>query len=421
MSPFLSLSWNEQKKILRKLQFPLDLDMEFRTYYFEKSQIFLKFISTIGAAVYFLNVFTDWNSFPEIKTQALIIRSIASLIILSIYPFSFIHNYKKYHDIYGLFVYFVASFGLIFIMYLGEGHLSDLYHSGLILIMVAYLTFGRMKFRYATFGALIIVLSYLGIMIQKMGSLNSILLHNFSNLTGISILCILLVYIIEYSLRKEFLQMKLLENEVDMSNQLLLNILPEKIAKELKIHGSVKPVFFPSVTVLFADFVGFTKFADDTSADNLILELDEYFSKFDSIIKKYSLEKIKTIGDAYMACSGLPEENKDHAYNAIHAAKEMLQFADERNHKNQGKGLHKIRIGLHSGPLVAGVIGDTKFTYDVFGDTVNLANRMETASEPGSINISKGTFDLISNKFQCIERGKIAVKGKGLVEMYFVS
>jgi class 3 adenylate cyclase len=207
--------------------------------------------------------------------------------------------------------------------------------------------------------------------------------------------------------------------EKKKSDELLLNILPSDTAEELKITGSAKAKHYPSVTVLFADFRGFTLLSEKLEADVLVKELNFFFSAFDKIVAKYNIEKIKTIGDAYMCAGGLPMANETHADDVVKAAIEMRDFI--REHRSLTSDLSfEIRIGVNTGPVVAGIVGLRKFAYDIWGDTVNIASRMETCSEPGKINISGSTHELIKDRFHCVYRGKINAKNKGEIDMYFV-
>lgn len=199
--------------------------------------------------------------------------------------------------------------------------------------------------------------------------------------------------------------------------KLLLNILPLEVANELKATGSSEARHFGNVTVLFTDFVDFTGISQKLSPQDLVKEVDYLFKEFDDIIERNKLEKIKTIGDAYMAVCGLPDEYPNHAHRAVQAALEIRDFIQD--YFDQG-GLFRIRIGLHSGPVVAGIVGVKKFQYDIWGDTVNTAARMEQNSVPGKVNISGETNALIQPDFKVEYRGKIAAKNKGEVDMYFV-
>jgi len=213
-----------------------------------------------------------------------------------------------------------------------------------------------------------------------------------------------------------------IEREKEKSDELLLNILPAETAEELKEKGEAKARRYDMVTILFTDFKGFTELSSTLSPEALVKEIHHCYKTFDEIMTKYHVEKIKTIGDAYMAAGGLPVSNMTHPIDVTNAALEILDFMNSLKEKRQlsGKPYFDIRIGIHSGPVVAGIVGIKKFAYDIWGDTVNIASRMESNSEPGKINIFSSTFELIKDQFSCTPRGKIAVKGAGEKLMYFV-
>jgi adenylate cyclase len=219
-----------------------------------------------------------------------------------------------------------------------------------------------------------------------------------------------------------FTQRNKIKNGKKRSDELLLNILPETIAEELKAKGTAEAKLLDSVTVLFTDFKGFTQLSEKLNAKQLVAEINECFSVFDQIMTKHNIEKIKTIGDAYMAAGGLPILNTTHATDVINAALDIQQFMQEHKTKKEasGKLFFEIRIGVHSGPVVAGIVGVKKFAYDIWGDTVNTASRMESSGEAGKINISGSTYELVKEKFTCVHRGKIHAKNKGEIDMYFV-
>ncbi len=210
--------------------------------------------------------------------------------------------------------------------------------------------------------------------------------------------------------------------ERDKSEKLLLNILPHKIAEELKVSDRVTPVNYENASVLFTDFVGFTRYAENLKPSELVQKLDGHFRSFDAIASKYNMEKIKTIGDAYMAVGGLPEKNASHPVDAILTAMEIKQYMQYNAKLDKEKNMEpwRLRLGIHTGNLVAGVIGEKKFAYDVWGDAVNIASRMESSSEPDKINISKDTNQLVQKYFQCVYRGEIEAKNKGKIQMFFV-
>lgn len=224
--------------------------------------------------------------------------------------------------------------------------------------------------------------------------------------------------------RNKFIQKtsKIIEYEKNRSENLLLNILPEETALELKENGSVKAKKFNSVSVLFTDFKGFTQYAENLEPEELVKSIDFYFSKFDEIMEKYDLEKIKTVGDSYMCVGGLPFATSDHAVKIVQAAFEIIQFVEEaKNNEINNLTQFDVRVGINSGPVVAGVVGIKKFSYDIWGDTVNVASRMETAAETGKINISENTYHLIKEVFNCNYRGVIEVKNRSSLKMYYVN
>ncbi|MCX6199407.1 MAG: tetratricopeptide repeat protein [Bacteroidetes bacterium] len=228
-----------------------------------------------------------------------------------------------------------------------------------------------------------------------------------------------------------------LKKERDRSENLLLNILPAEVAEELKAKGTADAKLFNDVTVLFTDFTDFTIISEKLSPQQLVDELHDCFSAFDKICEKYSIEKIKTVGDAYLAVSGLPLANPNHAGDMVNAALEINQFIAKRIKEREskalsfGEGLGEVRIGIHSGSVVAGIVGIKKFAYDIWGDTVNTAARMEQNSEAGKINISQTTYELLNRNSTSLRsgispftfeyRGEIEAKNKGKLKMYFVN
>ena len=224
------------------------------------------------------------------------------------------------------------------------------------------------------------------------------------------------------SYRKLQEQNTVITKEKERSDALLRNILPDETAEELKRNGFVQAKQYDSVSVLFTDFKDFSMRAELLSPQELVSEIDFYYKAFDRILDECDLEKIKTIGDAYMGAAGLPVLDPNHATKALRAALRIRDFVDREKEERRLSGKHSfdVRIGVNSGPVVAGVVGHRKFAYDIWGDTVNLASRMESCSEPGRVNISESTHSLIKDRFQCTYRGKLNVKSKGEVEMYFV-
>lgn len=211
-----------------------------------------------------------------------------------------------------------------------------------------------------------------------------------------------------------------IEREQKRSDELLLNILPEEIMRELKETGKTRAYSYEQVSVIFADFKDFSKISATLTPEVLVEALEDYFEAFDNIIKDYDIEKIKTVGDAYICASGIPVANNSNAFIAVEVAQKFLDVIDAYKIKRKDKVLFDIRIGIHTGPVVAGVVGIKKFAYDIWGDTVNTAARMQENGETNLINVSQSTYDLIKDKYDCSYRGKISAKNKGEIDMYFI-
>jgi class 3 adenylate cyclase len=229
-------------------------------------------------------------------------------------------------------------------------------------------------------------------------------------------------FLMEGFLKNKAALLKLIKEEHEAAERLLLNIFPEETARELKEKGSVKAKSYPAATVMFTDFVEFSAFARTLSAEELVEHIDLYFNAFDDIICKHGLEKIKTIGDSYMCVGGIPSPRSDHARAMLKAALEIRHFVlNQREEKLQQLGYpFDIRIGLHTGPVTAGVVGSSKMIYDIWGETVNLASRMEQNCEANRINISEDTYALVDGDFHCVYRGRFPAKHVGEIEMYYV-
>ena len=240
-------------------------------------------------------------------------------------------------------------------------------------------------------------------------------------LIGLGLLSLIAV-IIYRNYRHKIKTNKILDSRNAQIQLLLLNILPEEVAQELQANGIATPRYYERASVLFTDFKGFTKLAENLSPWEVVSELNDYFMAFDDIIEKYELEKIKTIGDSYMCAGGIPTENESHLVNIIKAGLEMQEYISARNKERIEANMPKwdIRIGINTGPLVAGVVGKKKYAYDIWGSTVNVASRMESNGEPGRVNISAATYELIKDKYRCTYRGKIFAKNIGEIDMYFV-
>jgi class 3 adenylate cyclase/TPR repeat protein len=255
-------------------------------------------------------------------------------------------------------------------------------------------------------------------------------------LAAFAVLALIIIYLVIRGLRyarrtnkvlvKQKNEIERQKDEIDYqrerSDKLLLNILPEETAEELKEKGSATPKQYEMVSVLFTDFKGFTNIAEKLTPQELVAELNNCFLEFDKIIDNHKLEKIKTIGDAYMCAGGIPVANTTNPTDIVEAGLEIKSFMDKLKAEREAKGMDfwELRIGIHTGPVVAGVVGKNKFAYDIWGDAVNTASRMESSGIPGKVNISGETYQLIKDKFSCTYRGKIKAKNKGEIDMYIV-
>jgi class 3 adenylate cyclase/tetratricopeptide (TPR) repeat protein len=230
---------------------------------------------------------------------------------------------------------------------------------------------------------------------------------------------VIIAFLIYYMYKKQRYTNKLIQIEKEKTDSLLLNILPIEIAKELKEKGETTPQSFDNVTVIFSDLVNFTETVSKFKPEKVINELNELFTQFDNIMEKNNCERIKTIGDAYLAVCGMPEPNPDHAVNIVKSAIEMIRYIQNRNSNNEIRW--SVRIGIHTGSVVGGVVGIKKYIYDIFGDTINTTSRIETQSLPMQINISETTYELVKNEFTFTENKTVDVKGKGEIKMYMLS
>jgi class 3 adenylate cyclase len=236
------------------------------------------------------------------------------------------------------------------------------------------------------------------------------------------VLVFLIALLIFRNYREKVKTNKILDQQKDQIENLLLNILPSEVAKELQVKGHATPRNYDSVAVMFTDFKSFTTHADKLSPRELVEELNACFIAFDNVIEKYNLEKIKTIGDSYMCAGGIPSPDENRAHNIIRASLEIQDYILLYNKRRieSGQEPWDLRIGVHVGPVVAGVVGKKKYAYDIWGSTVNIASRMETNGVPGHVNISAATYEMVKDEFNCTYRGKIYAKNVGDIDMYFV-
>ncbi len=353
---------------------------------------------------------------------AAITVSVVSIVatILNILVFYFSKNYKLFKITQLVILVF---FG--FLDHVILGGFVDGSGVGLCAILAAMGALIFTDVRTARFFFLLFIIGVIGVGIWEF----TIIEHSFRMPRKLSLTFFILNYvfigaivyfIVESAFIKSTAFQEQLEKEKAKTESLLLNILPSEIAIELKNSGWTKARGYASATVVFSDIIGFSSTARYLTPGKLVEELGLYFGAFDDIMEKYGLEKIKTIGDAYMFVGGIPTESNTHAHDAVRAALEMQKEVERIRNSGQISFPFTLRVGIHSGPIVAGVVGRKKFVYDVWGETVNMAARMEQKGEAGRVNISESTYYLVQNEFTCTPRGKISAKNVGDIEMFFV-
>jgi class 3 adenylate cyclase len=395
-----------------------DLEIKFRV---EHDEFLAKAVRTgvpqsiilevIGIAIiYFI--------YPEYFKVFCLVLGIPSLLI---FPFFIFTSYKTWYKGYNLIsvalLNFIIGAQLIFMSFTLPGFE---YPALIGLIMLAFFGLYLYQIRQASMVAIalppLIFYQYFIITYEAIGTSDLVLMSFW--IWAIIVFAMIVSRLSENKERGLFIYRQIIKEEQQKSDRLLLNILPKSVADELKETGKATTKKYDNVTILFTDFKDFTALVASIPAVKLVEELNDIFGRFDDIMDEFQIEKIETIGDAYMAACGLPEENSDHALKCVGAAQRMISFLNERNRKS--KIQWNMRVGIHSGPVVAGVVGKKKFAYDLFGDTINTASRIETNGEEGKINISETTYNLIKGNYTCIPRGQIHAKGKGKLDMYFV-
>ena len=344
-----------------------------------------------------------------------------SILFPILWPFSLYLNYKHYYIAAKLYFSY-ASLICISLNALQVGREADNHLFLLLLSIFAFYSYPPKQMKYITLVSLSSLFCFIGIEVY-LTSHHPILdappsFFQVARLISLVALCILVYVLTLYNYKTLHTAQDLLEIEHQKSETLLLNILPPVIADRLKASSAVIADRTNEATILFADVVGFTVLSQTMEPEKLVALLNDLFTEFDSITKAYNLEKIKTIGDAYMVAGGIPEARRDHCEAVALCALEMQSIM----RKGISKDLQdfKVRIGIHTGPVVAGVIGKSKFIYDLWGDSVNTASRMESHGVEDKIHVSKEVYLKLKDKFEFEDKREIQVKGKGLMETYFL-
>jgi class 3 adenylate cyclase len=409
-----------------RLRFPDDVEKAFRDDYFRNSIVIARTAIILTIVLYGLFGILDIYAAPLSKHViwgirfTVVIPFLLCALLLSYRSF-FCHVMQLILSLGALTVGF-GILAMIAILSSGEpGY--HLYYAGLMLVIVGTHTILRLRFVYATLSTILIVAGYelIGIVHQRLlASPDGVLFFISNNFFFISsnIIGMTASYFLEVYIRRDFAQRLRLAQEQEKAERLLLNILPREIAATLKDQERIIADHYPGASILFADVVDFTPMSASMMPAEIVGLLNEVFSQFDNLIEQYDLEKIKTIGDCYMVAAGVPRPRPDHAHALARMGLEILKYVEGRTFGN-GKQV-ALRIGINSGPVVAGVIGRKKFIYDLWGDAVNVASRMESHGMGGTIQITTNTYELIKDDFVCEPHGTILVKGKGEMPVWRV-
>ena len=395
------------------------LEQNFRASHTKKTLQQVRIALILGAIIYSVFSVLDFIVLKQVTNDALIVRfafAVPAFIVgLSL---SYVDYFRKKLQFLVSVLVFIAGLGVAIISVIYQEATSDLYLAGTLIPIFWAFLFSGLRFVAAYVTCFTLILAY-EIIIYYFSdySLTAFISYNFF-LFSITLIGMFGGYTIERQYRKDFINSRIIDEKRRENEKLLLNILPADIALELKNHPGTIAKRYDNATVLFADLVGFTEFSAGRSPKEVVDILNSIFSSFDELTDKYKLEKIKTVGDAYMVAGGLTNDSNDGLNNIIRFALEAKERLKKYNHES-GQAI-KIRIGIHSGPVIAGVIGTKKFIYDIWGETVNTASRMETTSLPDNIQISPAIQENIRELFETKERGLIDIKGIGEMQTYWL-
>lgn len=404
------------------LRFSSPLELRFQRDYAQRSLGHVRATLITGILFYALFGILDELSVDEeaVKLTLWWIRyGIICPILGAILMLTFTPRFLQWMQVLNGFAILIAGLGICALR--GVPVPADRFDGaviGLILVLIYAYTIARLRYLYAALISIVVSILYLLVSLLIRGIPLDVELESGFYLLFCNLIGIFASYSAEFVARKDFFQTRLLQLEQQRSERLLLNILPKPIAEQLKRKQGVIAEHFRDVTIVFADLVRFTELAAEIPPTELVGLLNLIFTAFDELVERYGLEKIKTIGDAYMAASGIPVPRPDHAEAAAELALAM-QMAVQEFRLKDGRTL-QLRIGLNSGPVVAGVIGTKKFIYDLWGDTVNLASRMESQGCCGEIQVSPSTYTHLQDRYWLEERGVIVVKGKGEMCTYWL-
>lgn len=411
----------------KRLRFPTDIEKQFRAEYHANTLSTTRIALILGLILFSLFGILDVYAVPISKNIVWIIRYV---IVAPVVIVALIASYRKQHQKYlqELMCIAVAVSGLGIVAMISITQEAEFgnrfYFTGLVLVSMWGYGLTRLRFWYAVIANFIIMIGYefASIEIKQLLTTETgiviFTMHNFFFL-GANVIGMFTSYTLERYARKEFLQKYMIREQRDKADNLLLSLLPRQIAEKLKQGEEDIAEEYQETSVLFADIVNFTPMSAQFDSHAVVGMLDELFSHFDELVDKYDVEKIQVAGDGYMAAAGVPTYRPDHAAVLVRLGFDMLECVKSETFLG-GKHPIEIRIGINSGPLIAGVIGQKKLVFAVWGDTVNTASRMESHGRTGKIQITRATYELVKDEFECEYIGEIPVKGKGNMKVWHV-
>jgi class 3 adenylate cyclase len=355
---------------------------------------------------------------PEVVPQAWTIRGMVLGLCALLMLLTRFRMFSRAHQAILLSLPVLGGLGILVMIALAGETGRLLYYVGLILAIIWAMLFADLNFLLAAAACVYLIAGYEVIAVFISPLPLPVVVNNTFFLVGAFVMSASAGYTIKRAARVNFHQSLIIERERQKSDALLLNILPKEITEILKRGSGTIAERYEQASILFADIVGFTSLSALMGAEETVDFLNRAFSHFDSLVEKYDLEKIRTIGDNYMVAAGVPRPCPEHARSLAHLALDMLEYANSLTDPAPGK--LRLRIGINTGPVVAGVIGRKKFQYDVWGDAVNIASRMESQGLPGRIQITEATYELLKDDFRCEHRGRLSVKGVGAMDTYLL-
>lgn len=397
--------------------FTRELEIEYQSEFYQNSLRTHRIALWTGIAVYIVFQLLDLGMPPDVLRGLLIIRfGIVIPILLIFLAFSYTAYHKTVYDWASSLSLITAGVGVMAVQATVDVSGFATFITSLIIVVICAYTLARLRFGTALITGWILFTIFIFSALALRTTNNLVISIAFlavSNLVGM-----ISAYFTDQYMRRDFLQRRMLEQERQRSEKLLLNILPTPVAERLK-KGDLIADSFEDASILFADIVGFTQWAGQKKPEQVLAALNIVFSHYDKLVEEFGLEKIKTIGDAYMVVGGVPVVQPDHLFSIASLALKMQETM--KNSIDINPNGFAIRIGIQCGPVVAGVIGSKKFIYDLWGDTVNTANRLEFSGESGRIQVSKEVYERLKNDFSFEERGMITLKGKGQLFTYWLT